>query len=85
MEFAKKYISQNHERLYYIKSVSPQDKDAWYFVVISPSKLEAFRKVLEKGDFNLNDYGEIIESGYGQAASVSVVNEINQKYKSDFD
>lgn len=37
----------------------------WAYMCIKPSMAEAFRKAREAGEFNLGDYGTIIEAGEG--------------------
>lgn len=55
--------------LYYLtsKTDQPQDRSAYYFLLVIPHKERLFKKAIdEKDSLNLTDYGEIVASGWGE-------------------
>jgi hypothetical protein len=57
----KKYI-------FFIQAEQPQGP-AWYYIQVVPAKLHMFKKKLGGEAFNVNEYGRILHSGWGEAPS----------------
>lgn len=84
MSFVAKAISANGHRFFYLNANVSGGKSAWYFVLVNPVKEEAFSKLDYFAPFCITDYGNIIESGYGEAAPEEVIEQINSQYKTNF-
>lgn len=48
-------------------------RSAWYFVQVQGAKLKAFLRAIGSGSIDFNDYGSILESGYGEMPPESIV------------
>ena len=54
---------------------------AYYFLRVDPLKLTLFEKVADSGQaFDLETYGEIIASGYGEEVPAPVLDKMRQLY-----
>ena len=84
MSFTSKLISGNKHRLCYLKAIDATGRAAWYFVLLDKAKLAAFSQLDERAAYDINDYGKILESGYGADAPQEMLNEINKKYDCEF-
>ena len=84
MSFVQSAISSANTRLYYVKATTINGETAWYFVNISAAKDPAFKKLDYSKPYNIADYGEIIESGFGEKAPQIVIDGINIRYKTKF-
>ncbi len=70
-------VSNQDKYLYKILGKdSVSGRDSWWIVRVIPSKEIIFSKIIAKGNLNLADYGEILDSGFG----VSVPAPILTKY-----
>lgn len=52
--------------IFEVKATDSTGRAAWYFVKVPRLKVVAFDIATQRGDFDLTDYGEIVESGYGE-------------------
>lgn len=52
---------------------------AWWFVFVKPNKLGSFQKALNNNKILLTEYGEIIESGYGENPSAADLEFVKEK------
>ena len=82
--FAEKVLAEKN-RMYYLR-FAPKDSDpTYYFVLIDPPKEQAFLDALNGTEvFNLEDYGKIINSGYGEP-SAELKQEMKEKYNIQYD
>jgi hypothetical protein len=56
---------------------------AWYFVLIDKDKKEKFLKHKAGDKYNIEDYGKIIESGYGEEVPADIQQTLGEKYGFD--
>jgi hypothetical protein len=52
----------------------------WFFVKVPSAKLRAFERELKSGKMNLNDFGDILDSGYGEYPPAYVVTEMQTHF-----
>ena len=52
----------------------------WAYMCIKPSMAESFRKARDEGNFNLGDYGTIIEAGEGNIVPQDVKDRMSRDY-----
>lgn len=52
----------------------------WAYMCIKPSMAEAFKKARDSGDFNLEDFGTIIECGVGEEVPEDVARRMERDY-----
>lgn len=56
------------------------DRNFWAYICIKPSMAEPFRIAREQGNFNLGEYGTIIEAGEGTAPPAEVKTRMERDY-----
>lgn len=60
-----------------------QDKsgrDAWYYVLVEPTKIGSFQQKIKSGSINLIDYGEIVDSDFGKYPPEDVQKKMKDEY-----
>lgn len=71
MSFVENVSKEGSDRIYLIRGVDSTNRQAWYYVRIASNKLRLFefheRKMVDRSSLNLNDFGEILHSGYGKS------------------
>lgn len=55
-------------------------KPFWAYVCIKPSMAKAFKEARERGSFNLEEYGTIIENGEGDKVPQDVERRMERDY-----
>lgn len=55
-------------------------KNAWYYVQLDPKKKPFFQHAIKAGNANLDDYGSILFSGYGETPPKRVRQRIKKEY-----
>jgi hypothetical protein len=53
---------------------------AWYFVCVDSIRARAFQKAVSSGSVNFEEFGTIIESGYGEQPPYSIVAYMRANY-----
>lgn len=71
MSFASRLQSSRNELLWLVKA-KDNSIDCWYYVLVEKMKLQMFIKHLKSDFMHVNDYGEIIMSGWGKEPPESV-------------
>jgi len=56
------------------------NRSAWYFIRVHSPKIRAFFKAISGGKIDLAAYGEIIESGYGEAPPETIIAHMRAHY-----
>jgi hypothetical protein len=82
--FLNKVIGSRGHLLYTLKGTDAESgRKAYWFLLVDSHKLNKFEKALEKGTFNLEEYGKIIESGFGEEIPQSVKDALKDEYGFD--
>ncbi len=77
--FAERIQAQRN-RMYYLRFMPADGRSAYYFVLVDPPKEKSFLKALKGTEvFNLEEYGTIVKSGYGDP-SPELKKEMKEKY-----
>ena len=84
MKFLQKLITKNGDRFFYIQAIAADKRPAWYFLFVPSVRLAAFENRDRESGYKLSDYGEIVESGYGETAPQNVIARINREYDCEF-
>ena len=81
MSFLDKVKSGRGSNLYLSRG-RDQGRDAWFYVMVDPLKVTLFLKAYEKPGvmIDLEKYGKIIESGWGENPPEDVVKRITDEY-----
>ena len=64
-ELAKMIINKNDYIFILVKGQKTDDTDFWAYIAIHPSKYEFFKIAEASGEYNLNEFGNIIRHGIG--------------------
>lgn len=68
-----------------VKGKRKSGQPFYAYVAVPPSKLLAFKEAEKKGNYMLDDYGEILKYGEGEEPSAEVIAEMKEKYNADAD
>lgn len=84
MSFVAKLAKSGSVPIHYITCKDKIGRDCFYFVMSSYEKMKMLTGIQE-GVFNVNDYGKVIESGFGKKPSQNVRERLKAKFNFDFD
>jgi hypothetical protein len=65
------------ERIYLVKGVD-DGRDAWYYVLVEPRKIPSFQAAHNDDIIHLENYGQILKSGYGEAPPACVTEALQE-------
>lgn len=74
--FVNKIISEKGQNIHKVKAIDGTGRKAYYFVLVDPTKEKDFRIAITNGSLNLEDYGTILASCYGEKPN----NDMNQQF-----
>lgn len=78
-----KLIISRKDDCFKVSGVDITGRQAWYFVLIHSHKKRAFLNHKKGDSYNLEDYGEIIMSGYGDEVPDEIKAFLKEKYSFD--
>lgn len=79
--FTKKISTERGENIFLVTGGKDQTgRDAWYFIRVESTKINAFRRTIKAGNISLTDYGNILKSGYGKEPSETVITFMREEY-----
>ena len=79
--WAAKLFAQK-QRIYYVRHKSNQGEASYFFLLLKPQKeTEFLHAIKHKSVFNLKDYGDLIDSGFGEEAPEQVMEWIKNWYE----
>jgi len=82
MSFANKIVGSGNMQVHFITCKDLDERDCFYFLSASSEKIKMLKKVAG-GEFDLNDYGKILASGYGLTPSENVKKKLLDDYGFD--
>ena len=75
-------IVNKKELIYYIQHHPKGGDPAYYFLLVEPKKEKLLQHAIMKQQiFDLQDYGDLVDSGYGEEAPKQVIDWITNYYK----
>lgn len=82
--FVDKLIAKKGHLVHKLKAKDSTGRWAYYFVLVEPPRESAFMQAIEsKGTIDLEDFGKVIASCYGEEPNEEVRTYLKEKY--DFD
>ena len=86
--YVDQVISQRGHLIHKVKAKDTTGRWAYYFVLVEQPREAAFLKALEKalednGTMNLEDFGKVIDSCYGESPTQEVKDRLKDKYGFD--
>ena len=79
MTWVSKIESERGEQVYLVRG-KDDGRQAWYYVFVEKLKLSHFLKMIEAGSLNLDDYGKVLYSGWGQDPPDEIAEQIKNEY-----
>lgn len=76
--FAKRTI--RGENVYLVKGRDSTGRAAWYYFLVSPLKKRLFESRSKSNAMNLNDFGVILRSGYGENPPEDAVQQAREEF-----
>ena len=80
--YAQKILQERGDAIRFIRAVE-NDKPCWFYLRIHPEKLVEYEQKLKTGSFNIREYGQILESDWGDYPEMDVIGFMKDEY--DFD
>jgi hypothetical protein len=84
MKFVQGFMTKTNNRLFYIRATTHDGKKAWYFLFAKPSTSKLVKDLGEDSNCDLSELGDMLYSGYGETAPASLIEQVNEKYKTSF-
>ncbi|MDX1949776.1 MAG: hypothetical protein SFT90_04680 [Rickettsiales bacterium] len=81
--FMDHLINSRGDLCYKVTGRDITGRNAWYFILVDKEKKDAFLKHKSGDSYNLEDYGKIIISGYGDSVPPDVQEMLKEKYGFD--
>jgi len=81
--FRDKIISNKGEYIHKISAIDATGKKAYYFVLVDPKREDKFLTAINNGNLDLEDYGQVIASCYGEEPTKEVKTLMKGKYGFD--
>jgi hypothetical protein len=84
VSFVDKFIKSGNIPIHLVRCKDGKNRDCYYFLMAAFDHIKMLENV-QKGMFNLNDYGKIIASGYGTEPSAEIKAMLLEKYSFNAD
>ena len=69
-EKSKKFLTKLGEEDKHLYKIIGTDRKAaekaWWIIRVDPDKLAIFGSIIDKGNLTLSNYGEVLDSGFGE-------------------
>ena len=79
--FADREIARRGHHVHKIKAKDSSGRWAYYFILVEPRRVSAFMTAIEgDGMINLEDYGHVIASNYGEEPSDEIREMLKTRY-----
>lgn len=79
--FVKKMETTKHPDIFLVSGGTDHtEQAAWYFVRVEEPRQRAFLKAVKSGALDLQAYGEVLESGYGDNPPPAILSWMRTTY-----
>ncbi len=83
MSFIARLGRGRTNNIYLLRGPDSTGKPAWYYLQVAPMKKPIFEHDVKKGQVELNSYGTILLSGYGEQPSPEAKKRMKDDYGFD--
>lgn len=81
MMHTEKLFGNSSIHFFQVRGYDHTGKNAWYLVEVTDAKAREFKTSIDSGKVtDLNAYGKVVDSGYGDKAPISVVESVRKQY-----
>lgn len=77
--FAQKVLQERGGGIRFIQA-EENGMPCWFYLRVDSNKIGAYKEALPSGEFNIVDFGEILESDWGNYPPKSVIDFIRSEY-----
>ena len=84
MSFADRHLKSGAVPIHFVRCKDTAGRKCYFFLQCSPMKAKTV-KLIADGNFNINDYGTVIASGFGHKPSDTVRKKLKEEYNCDAD
>ena len=81
MRFSERLASEDNREAYLIKATDIGNRQAYYVLFLKPEMKDAFSALKPNDPADLNDYGTIVASGFGDLVPDNVKATLMTRYK----
>lgn len=78
--FVSSLFASRPDCIFLVKGKDTTNRQAWYYVLVDKSKKSMFESIQGTQSLNLNDYGKIIFSGYGDEPPEDMKKKMEDEY-----
>lgn len=78
--FVSALFGSRPDCIFLVKGKDTTNRPAWYYVMVDKSKKDTFEHIEGKQSLNLNDYGTILHSGYGDEPPPEMKKKMEDEY-----
>lgn len=78
--FVSSLFASRPDCIFLVKGKDTTNRQAWYYVLVDKSKKDMFENIQGTQSLNLNDYGKIIFSGYGDEPPADMKKKMEEEY-----
>ncbi len=79
MNWVERTRRSNGDLVYLVRG-KDEGRQAWYYVLVDRPKLPLFLARIDEGNLDLEEYGEVLFSGWGQDPPDDIVARIKAEY-----
>ncbi len=79
MSWVSKIESERGDQVYLVRG-KDQGRHAWHYVLVEKLKTSIFLKMIESKSLNLEDYGKVLYSGWGEDPPEAIAKKIEDEY-----
>jgi hypothetical protein len=73
-------IKKAQADLVYLVTGTDREKSAWYYVLVDRLKVRMFLQAMKSSSINLDDFGKVIYSAYGEKPPEEITNKVKEEY-----
>ena len=78
--FVSSLFASRPDCIFLVKGKDTTNRQAWYYVTVDKSKKDTFESLQGAQSLNLNDYGKILYSGYGDEPPEDIKKTMEDEY-----
>lgn len=82
ISFADKLKSDRADLVYLVKADEPRGR-AWFYIEVLKAKRELFLDAVKQDNFDLTQYGKILDSGWGDNPPAEAIKNLEEQYNSE--
>ena len=79
MSWVSKIESERGDQVYLVRG-KDHERQAWHYVLVEKLKLSLFLKKIDGKSIDLEDYGKVLYSGWGEDPPEAIVKKIEDEY-----